>query len=115
LALAFSLTPPRLLHYVAWNHGFEDSMSNQEFESVAVLKFGGPGEHEGSGLSAPRKFLGGKHDSAVAGALLITAFYLQIVPNKTRLCQLIFERLESPPEGEIKTTFQGQSKPSGAD
>ena len=42
-------------------------------------------------------------------------FYLQIVPNKTRLCQLIFERLASPPEGEIKTAFQGQSRPSGTD
>jgi dCTP deaminase len=41
-------------------------------------------------------------------------FHLQIVPNKTRLCQLIFERLDSPPEGDIKTAFQGQSEPSGA-
>src|SRR6266436_392899 len=39
-------------------------------------------------------------------------FYLQIVPNKTRICQLIFERLESSPEGDITTTFQGQSRPS---
>jgi dCTP deaminase len=42
-------------------------------------------------------------------------FYLKIVPNKTRICQLIFERLESPPEGDIRTAFQGQAKPSGAD
>ena len=41
-------------------------------------------------------------------------FYLKIVPKKTRICQLIFERLESPPEGDIKTAFQGQTKPSGA-
>jgi dCTP deaminase len=41
-------------------------------------------------------------------------FYLKLVPNRTRICQLIFERLESPPEGEIRTAFQGQSKPSGA-
>ncbi|HXY26340.1 MAG TPA: dCTP deaminase [Candidatus Acidoferrum sp.] len=40
-------------------------------------------------------------------------FYLQIVPNKTRICQLIFERLESSPEGEISTAFQGQTKPTG--
>ncbi len=40
-------------------------------------------------------------------------FYLQFVPNKTRICQLIFERLESAPAGEINTAFQGQSKPSG--
>jgi dCTP deaminase len=42
-------------------------------------------------------------------------FYLQVVPNKTRICQLIFERLESSPEGDISTAFQGQSKPSGTD
>jgi dCTP deaminase len=42
-------------------------------------------------------------------------FYLQIVPNRTRLCQLIFERLESDPTGDVKTDFRGQSKPSGAD
>ena len=41
-------------------------------------------------------------------------FYLQIVPNKTRLCQLIFERLESEPSVEIRTDFAGQTKPSGA-
>lgn len=41
-------------------------------------------------------------------------FYLQIIPNKTRLCQLIFERLETEPSGDIKTDFSGQTKPSGA-
>jgi len=41
-------------------------------------------------------------------------FYLQIVPNKTRICQLIFERLETSPQGEINTAFQGQTKPSGS-
>ena len=41
-------------------------------------------------------------------------FYLRIVPNKTRICQLIFERLESSPEGDISTALQGHSKPSGA-
>jgi dCTP deaminase len=42
-------------------------------------------------------------------------FYLKIVPNKTRICQLIFERLESAPEGDIRTAFQGQTRPSGTD
>lgn len=41
-------------------------------------------------------------------------FFLQIFPNKARLCQLIFERLESSPEGDIKTDFKGQMKPSGS-
>jgi dCTP deaminase len=40
-------------------------------------------------------------------------FYLKLIPNATRICQLIFERLESSPEGDIRTAFQGQSKPSG--
>jgi dCTP deaminase len=40
-------------------------------------------------------------------------FYLRMVPNKTRICQLIFERLDSSPKGDINTAFQGQSKPSG--
>lgn len=41
-------------------------------------------------------------------------FYLKIIPKKTRICQLIFELLSSPPEGDIKTGFQNQTKPSGA-
>lgn len=40
-------------------------------------------------------------------------FYLQITPQRTRICQLIFERLESDPRGDIHTEFQGQTKPSG--
>jgi dCTP deaminase len=40
-------------------------------------------------------------------------FYLKMVPNKTRICQLIFERLESDPTREINTQFQGQNLPSG--
>ena len=40
-------------------------------------------------------------------------FYLKLVPNKTRICQLIIERLESDHVGEIKTAFQGQTVPSG--
>jgi dCTP deaminase len=40
-------------------------------------------------------------------------FYLKMVPNKTRICQLIIERLESKPTQEINTMFQGQTLPSG--
>jgi dCTP deaminase len=40
-------------------------------------------------------------------------FYLKMVPNTTRICQLIIERLESDPTQEIKTGFQGQTLPSG--
>jgi dCTP deaminase len=40
-------------------------------------------------------------------------FYLRLIPGKTRICQLIVERLETEPEGEIKTDFQGQRKPTG--
>jgi|SRR5579859_2342955 len=40
-------------------------------------------------------------------------FHLKLVPNETRICQLIFERLESPPTREINTKFQGQTQPSG--
>ena len=40
-------------------------------------------------------------------------FYLKMVPNKTPICQLIIERLESKPTQEINTAFQGQTSPSG--
>ena len=40
-------------------------------------------------------------------------FYLRLVPNKTRICQLIVERLESDPARELATAFQGQTLPSG--
>jgi hypothetical protein len=36
-----------------------------------------------------------------------------MVPNKTRICQLIVEQLESEPTLEIATGFQGQTLPSG--
>jgi hypothetical protein len=36
-----------------------------------------------------------------------------MVPNKTRICQLIIEQLESEPTLEIATKFQGQTVPSG--
>ena len=41
-------------------------------------------------------------------------FHLKLVPQRTRVCQLIFERLETQPAGDIVTAFQGQTKPSGA-
>ena len=40
-------------------------------------------------------------------------FHLKLVPHRTRICQFIFERLESPPEGEVTTQFQGQRTPIG--
>ena len=40
-------------------------------------------------------------------------FSLKLVPGRTRICQLIVERLESDPAMNIATTFQGQTKPSG--
>ena len=40
-------------------------------------------------------------------------FTLRLVPRKTRICQLIFERLESAPGGEIATRFQGQTSSKG--
>jgi dCTP deaminase len=40
-------------------------------------------------------------------------FTLKLIPNKTLLCQLIIERLESDPSGEIRTSFQGHTDPSG--
>ena len=40
-------------------------------------------------------------------------FHLRLVPGVTSLCQLIFERLEDKPEGDIATRFQGQDLASG--
>jgi dCTP deaminase len=40
-------------------------------------------------------------------------FYLKLVPGQTRICQLIFERLESIPIGEPATAFQDQTTPAG--
>lgn len=40
-------------------------------------------------------------------------FYLRLVPDQTRICQLIFERLGEAPSGSIATHFQGQADPSG--
>ena len=41
-------------------------------------------------------------------------FHLKLVPDKTRICQLIFERLGATPSGPIATDFQGQTDPAGA-
>jgi deoxycytidine triphosphate deaminase len=40
-------------------------------------------------------------------------FVLRLVPDRTRICQLIFERLGQTPSGSIATEFQGQEEPSG--
>lgn len=40
-------------------------------------------------------------------------FYLKLVPEKTLICQLILERLESDPTGDINTDFQHQKSPAG--
>ena len=40
-------------------------------------------------------------------------FFLRLVPDKTRICQLIFERLGEAPLESIATEFQGQADPSG--
>jgi dCTP deaminase len=40
-------------------------------------------------------------------------FHLKLVPDKTRICQLIFERLGETPTSAIATGFQGQADPSG--
>ena len=40
-------------------------------------------------------------------------FHLRLVPGRTRICQLIIERLESDPAMNIESTFQGQTRPSG--
>ena len=40
-------------------------------------------------------------------------FYLRLVPGTTRICQLIVEKLDSDPGGDIRTEFQHQTKPAG--
>lgn len=40
-------------------------------------------------------------------------FYLKLVPEKTKICQLVFEFLESDPLGETTSQFQGQTDPTG--
>jgi len=40
-------------------------------------------------------------------------FYVKFIPNKTRICQFIFEKLETPAAGPLNTAFQGQTTPIG--
>lgn len=40
-------------------------------------------------------------------------FHLRLVPERTRICQLIFERLGEAPSVPIATAFQGQVEPGG--
>jgi dCTP deaminase len=40
-------------------------------------------------------------------------FQLRLVPDRTRICQLILERLGQAPTSEIATDFQGQEDPAG--
>ena len=41
-------------------------------------------------------------------------FYLKLVPHRTRICQFIFEILDSPPSAPITTGFQHQTSPEGS-
>ena len=41
-------------------------------------------------------------------------FDLKLRPGRTSICQLIVERLESPPQVTIATAFQGQASPTGS-
>ena len=40
-------------------------------------------------------------------------FHIKFVPNKTKICQLIFEKLQSTASIEIATAFLGQTSPAG--
>ncbi len=40
-------------------------------------------------------------------------FHLKLRPANTKICQLVFEKLESPPTGGPATAFQGQRTPAG--
>lgn len=40
-------------------------------------------------------------------------FDLKLVPKQSRICQYVFERLETPPVIEMKSTFQHQTTPHG--
>lgn len=43
-------------------------------------------------------------------------FHMKFIPNQTRICQFIIERLDSVAAGDIQTAFQGQTDPvSGHD
>jgi dCTP deaminase len=40
-------------------------------------------------------------------------FHLRLVPDETRVCQLIFEQLSGEPGQDLDTRFMGQSDPTG--
>ncbi len=40
-------------------------------------------------------------------------FNLRIRPNKTRLCQVVFEQVSSVPSGDLSTYFKDQDSPTG--
>lgn len=40
-------------------------------------------------------------------------FNLRLVPHKTRICQIIFERVETEAGRELGSSFQGQTRPGG--
>ncbi len=40
-------------------------------------------------------------------------FSIKLVPRKTRICCIIFERVESEAAHELKSSFQGQIRPGG--
>jgi dCTP deaminase len=63
-------------------------------------------------LTAPT-IHGGWNGKITLEMINFSPFYLRLVPGRTRVCQLIVERLESNPSFDITTTFQGQNKPSG--
>jgi dCTP deaminase len=39
-------------------------------------------------------------------------FFLKLAPGM-RICQIVFEKLETPASGEIRTIFQHQTEPGG--
>jgi dCTP deaminase len=40
-------------------------------------------------------------------------FSLRLVPHRTRICQIIFERVETEAAKELSSSFQGQTRPGG--
>jgi len=40
------------------------------------------------------------------------SFEIKLYPQKTRICQLIFERVGAPPQGELRSEHQGQTGPA---
>jgi len=40
-------------------------------------------------------------------------FYLKLPPTSTRICEIVFERVETEAVGEPRTAFQRQKDPTG--